>query len=461
MKWLTLPLVALVVSVSLSGLSRGEHDDPALPEHPASACQAPFHVRGAEWDFCWQQDDMRGQGLELNQVYFHGESVAWKIGFPFSITKYEQDVYGPFKDTLGESLIGGENPGFGRGSMAIHLSHCPRFFGAGVLLNDQGICVEHRAGPEPAVAIWARYDIFNYRFLQGYILDARGVVEPFVRLGGTLTDSPMGGASGTNHFHHMFWRIDLDIGESGNDGFQMFLRPDEAWNDWDPYTVWSPGEEQDPTGTPCSQFAANKVPPPCRGVESDGNFTLVDPLAGLPAHCRQQVLDGVAGWCKITEEAAATHHPALFTKWRVHDQVDTNRWDRGKSFESTSQSHHDVPIDGNYTTFDALALQHKGDSQEIGFEVPPFPIEGDSYLHAYLDAPESLQDPVTWLAVHAYHDTRDEDTPTMTYHHVSFTLEPRSFLDRNLGENTYTGAPSTQPPGGVNPEPCVGAICVG
>jgi hypothetical protein len=407
MKAAPVVMASLLTSVAILGTSSAQDDSARLLQHPVGACSAPFLVEAAGWDFCWQQDDLRGQGLELNQVYFKNESVLWKIGFPFSITKYEQDAHGPYKDTLGMSVIAGMNPGFGRGSMTISSASCPRFFGAGVLLNDQRICLEHRAGPEPAVAIWARYNIFNYRFLQGYTLDARGTIEPFLRLGGTLIDGSPQGSLGTDHFHHLYWRADFDIGKAGNDTFQTFLRPDPEWA-------------------------------PFRG------------LGDLPRSCRQQVRDGVTGWCDVASEAALLHHPSLFTKWRVKDPMDLNRWDNPKSFESTSQTHAGSPADGTYTTFDTLVLQQKGGSMEVGFEVPPLPVLGDNYVRSYLDPPESIDDPVVWFALHAFHDTRDEDDPTMTYHHVSFLIEPRDFHSNNVGENTYSGSngPSVGPPGG-------------
>ncbi len=437
---------ALVAVLVMAGSALGQNLPVPVIDHPAAACSFPFHVQGAGWDLCWQQDDLRGQGLELNQAYFQGESVIWKIGFPFSITKYEGDRFGPYKDTLGESLLFGENPGFGRGSMTIGRFDCPRFFGDGILLNDNRVCVEHRGGPEPAIAVWARYDIFNYRFLQGYFLDSRGVIEPFVRLGGTLADGDFGGSSGTNHFHHIYWRVDFETGQAGNDGFQAYLRPDPAWNDWEPYTVWTPEgdiDEEDPT-LDCSRFASGRGPPVCQGQDVDGNFTLVDPLAAakLPLHCRQQVEDGITGWCSVEEEAALRQHANLFTKWRVHDHEDTNDWGRHKSFESTGRTSFDVPADGDFATFDVMVLQGRGGSQEVGFEVPARPTAGDSYLESYMDPPETVMDPVVWFATHAYHDTRDEEWPTMSFHHVSFSISPRDFMSENPGENSYAGGNS-------------------
>lgn len=394
------PLAALAMVATLMGASA--QAPVSLPSvHPAGACNFPVHVTGAGWDFCWQQDDLRGQGLELNQVLFHGEAVLWKIGFPFSITRYEGDAYGPFKDTLGKGYFG--NPGFGIGSMQIHPADCPRFLGAGVLLNDRRICVETRAGPEPQVSIWARYDIFNYRFLQGYHLDSRGNLEPFVRLGGMLLDG-MGGGS-LDHFHHLYWRADFDIAAPGNDTFATFLRPDPEWKPFGPH-------------------------------------------GDLPRPCRQQIRNETTGWCPMGAETAVVNHPALFTRWRVADAA-TNLAGRLRSYEATV--HSDGTVDGNFTTFDAMALQYKGDSQEIGFEVPLVPLLGDSYVHAYRDPAESIDDPVVWFSVHVLHDPRDEEAPTMSYHHASFDIRPRDFLFRNPGEDSFN--PRALPGPGSTPGP--------
>lgn len=347
---------------------------------------------------------MRGQGLELNQVMFHGEPVIWKIGFPFSITQYEGNVFGPYKDTLGHGFLG-NNPGFGLGSIPIDAQDCPRFLGEGVLLNDKKVCVESRDGPEPQLVIWARYNIFNYRFLQGYMLDSRGNMEPFVRLGGQLIDEL--GADSVDHFHHLYWRVDFDIGAAGNDTFQTFLRPDEEWA---PY----------------------------------------GPRDDLPRDCRLQVRDGVTGWCDIDAEAALVDHPALFTRWRVSDAVDLNGHNHSRSYEAIL--HSDGRVDGTFTTFDALALQYQGDSAELGFEVPSRPLGGDSHLLlAYQNASQTIDDPVAWFALHSFHDPRDEEVPTMSYHHLAFTIRPRDFMSANPGEDSYTnvrplGLPSVLPP---------------
>lgn len=447
-----LPL-AFVLILSLTGLSTGGQTVP--PDHPSGACSLPVHVQHAGWDLCWQQDDVRGQGIELNQVHFQGDMAIWKIGFPFSITQYEDDAFGPFKDTLGQSFLG-TNPGFGRGALPIDVRDCPRFLGQGIRVNDDHLCIETRDGPEPAVAIWGRYDIFNYRFLQGYVLDSRGVMEPFVRLGGLLTDGDefSGGAQATNHFHHLFWRVDMDIGSPGDDGFQMHLRPHEAWNDGNPYHAVDDGNGTS-GGVDCTRFGGVQGPPRCH--EADADQVLVDPLATFPEACRQQVHNGTTGWCDARNETALTHHPALVTKWRTHDATDTNEWGNTRSFESTGLV--GVPPDGNFTTFDLLALQYAGDSQEIGFNVPPFPLKGDRYLHDYLDPREAIHDPVLWLAGRAYHDTRDEEVPTMSYHHISFEIQPRNFLGENPGEDTYNprpllpSVPVQPPPLPIEPNP--------
>lgn len=395
--------VVIVAVISASGTVSPQLDGVAL-EHPANACSAPFHVSGASWDFCWQQDSARAQGLEVNRAYFHGKQVVWKMGIPFTLTRYDNETEGPYKDVLGSPGSAGLE-GFGNGPLPLDPDECPRFLATGVLLNDQRLCVERRGGPEQALAVWSRYSIVNYRFLQGYVFDARGVIQPLLRLGGVLADGSFG-ADGTNHFHHVFWRIDLDVAAGGGDALQAFVMPEGAGKPW--------------------------------VSRSD-----------LPTECRALVREGSVGWCDIHNESALFQHASLYTKWRVQDSVEVNANGYSPSFEL--RVHSDGSVDRNYTHFDALLLQHHGDSQELGYEVPTFPVDGDSPLLTYLDPPEAVTDPVVWVGMHVFHDPRSEDFPTMTYHDVSFSLSPRDFLSENLGESTFTG--SSLPPLPVETHP--------
>ncbi len=184
-----LAVASLTLLVAVTGLPAQQAQ---ADGHPTGACVTNY-VSHAGWDLCWQRDDPRAQGLELSQVYFKGQSVLWRIGIPFSMTKYEANAYGPYKDTLGNPGAGG-HPGYGAGAMTLSGAVCPRFYTTGTLIDSNKICVETRDGPEPALAIWSKYNIYNYRFMQGYKMDARGVLEPFVRLGGLLIDGN-GGAT--------------------------------------------------------------------------------------------------------------------------------------------------------------------------------------------------------------------------------------------------------------------------
>lgn len=369
---------------------------PAGP-HPASACSIPYHIQWAGWDLCWQQDDLRVQGVEVNRAFFHGDSVVWKMGVPFSLTQYERPLGpGPFKDVLGRPHDAGRN-GYGNGPMLIDPDACPRFLGQGELLNDGRLCVEYRGGVEPAMALWARYDVFNYRFIQGWQFDARGHMEPFLRLGGLLIEDAEAGEWGQDHMHHVYWRIDFDIAADGNDRFQAFKQT--AAGDVFPLVVNNPLLET----TRCD-----------------------DPL------------DGIQGktWCNISQEMGLQYVHHTLDKWRVMDSEDVNARGHERSFEF--RIHSDAPAD-HFSTFDAMVLQYAGDSQEIGHEVPtnPSKVNGDGEVQAYAIPPEGITDPVVWLVYRVHHDTRDEDRGSMTYHDVRFDIQSKNFLDRNLGEATY------------------------
>lgn len=395
---LVLMLVALlVVPVTGTHAPPGHTEPPGRSadnddtSHPADACSSDFHVQGAGWDFCWQQDDLRVQGLELNRVFFHNESVIWRIGVPFSLTKYESASPGPFKDVLGRP-DDANLPGFGQGSMAIDPDSCPRFLPHGDLRNDDRLCVEHRGGVEPAVSVWARYDLINYKFLQGYHLDARGYMEPFVSLGGHLIDGPTVGAAGQNHYHHMYSRVDFDIASPGGDNFQVFKRSE--------------------------------------GITPSGQALAVN----APVGCEPRGAGTAATWCDVPAEAQLVRQHETYDKWRVQDRQAQNAQERPRSYEFVV--HSDGPAN-EFSTFDTMVLQHQGDSQQIGYEVPSLPRFGDVDLKNYMIPPDAVTDPVAWVVQHTYHDTRDEDSPAMHYHHAGFVLRPNNFMDENPAEHTF------------------------
>lgn len=356
--------------------------------HPAGACSAPYHIQGAGWDFCWQQENARVQGLEINRAFFHGESVAWKMGVPFTLTKYESASTGPFKDVLGTP--GGGIPGYGLGAMSLSEDQCPRFFGEGERLHNNRVCVEHRYGSSDAVAIWSHFNVFNYRFLQGWTFDDAGTITPMIAMGGRLIDGNHIGADGLNHYHHLYWRLDLDIASPGNDAFSQFQRIDTA-------------------GGPLGHV-----------------LNLLD--------CDTQDALHPTAWCDVPVETKLTREEELGVKWRVRDTEDTNSLGRHKSYEIIVHRDH---TPDHYSTFDAMLVQYKGDSQEIGYEVPTNPLAGDTYMDPYVIPPEPVDDPVVWISLHIYHDTRDEERGSMNWHWVDYKLRPYNLLDSNPGESTW------------------------
>lgn len=386
--------VALALVMANAAFSQGTN---TVITHPENACQDPYHVSGAGWDMCWQQDDARAQGLEINRAFFQGESVVWKMGVPFSLTKYDRlFAPGPFKDVLGDPSFPAR--GFGNGSMTIEESDCPRYHTQGELVNDDRICIEHRDGPTEKVSLWARYDLFNYRFLQGWHFDDRGVVEPFLYLGGHLIDGQYAGEEGVDHHHHAYWRVDFDIASEDGDTFQTFKR--------------IPGE---------------RVATPAVGVDN----AIEVPSQG---ECEGGEDYACAFWSDINQEAQLLYNKETHDKWRVVNPQALNDLDRPKSFEFLVQS--DGPAN-HYSTFDAMVLERQGDSEEIGHEVARSGHGGDAMLKTHMTPPEEVTDPVVWLVNHAYHGTRDEDRGSMVYHDLGFKMQPRNFVSENPSESTF------------------------
>lgn len=377
-------------------------------------CAAPYLVEGAGWSLCWQKDDERVQGLEINDVRFEGKRVLWKAGVPFSITRYNGYKAGPFKDTLGSSSSSA--PGFGNGSLPIAPSACPRFLAEGVLLADGKVCVERSDdSPVPAIALWSRWDIVNYRFANAWILRGDGSIEPRILLGGLLLDQAQtGGPGGTAsrgavHAHHTYFRFDFDVDGRGNDTIEEYAR-----------TELAPATE-----APAVNHPAVPKPEPLDVCHNGGG--------ALPQTTNRAVGGGI--WCPVAAESPRVRDYALGTRWRVVDVESRNAHGTPRSYEVLSGSL--VPGDGP-SSADAWALAWKGDSAEIGYEVPAFPaVDAPLALYAAPSEPAFRTDVVLWVVDHVLHEPRDEENPSMMYHASGPVLKPRNFLDGNALEQTF------------------------
>lgn len=355
-----------------------------LAADPLSHCGLN-NVQGANWDFCYSLDDVVAHGLRVTSVRYQGTHIFFDIGFPFSITKYHNNAYGPYKDILG---VPSQNPGFGNGAMVISPTACPRFLGFGGLQAGGKVCVESATGPNPRVAVWSRFDIYNYRYIQGYIFHADGTLEPFVMLGGQLIDgsscSAAGGSTCTPHHHYLYWRMDIDLVENMNDRVQEFRYLNQA----------NTGQN-------------NLNAPSCPST--------------------------LSSWCTIATESGRLRSLSQVTKWRVADVATLNAKGHPLSIELVSGSQAAADT---VSTKDFWALRCC--PSEVGYNVPASPLD-DSGVTSYASNAESLttNDVVVWYSEKVYHEPRDEETPSMMYHRAGPTLRVRNLLSSNNVEATY------------------------
>lgn len=384
-------LAALVLGVGIAAFSPPATSTPLpLPEglesDPLSHCGAN-NVQGAGWDFCYSLDDNVAHGLRLMGVRYQGIQIFFEIGVPFTITKYHNNLYGPYKDILG---VPSQNPGYGNGAMTISASACPRFLGVGILQYGGKVCVETGTGPNPRVAVWSRFDIYNYRYIQGYVLHSDGTFEPLLLLGGQLIDSgscaTAGGSACTPHHHYLYWRMDIDLVDNMNDRVQEFAYLNAA------------------------NTGQNNVNAPA--CPSTGTAT--------------------ASWCTLTAETARVRSLPLVTKWRVMDVLAKNAKNHPISIELLSGSQAAAD---SVSTKDLWAL--KCCHPEYGYNVPSSP-SSDAGVTSYING-ESLttQDIVIWYSEKVYHEPRDEDNPTMAYHKAGPVLRVRNLLASNPTEASY------------------------
>jgi hypothetical protein len=335
-----------------------------------------------KWSFCYNLDEARGQGLELYSVSFDGTFIFYNIGVPFSMTRYEGGMAGPYKDILGQASS--TVPGYGLGAVTLTNADCPRFLGSGTLYGNNRVCYEKLlTGKDPRVFIWSKFNVYNYQFIASYELRQDGTFLPKVLLGGTLADANSGGGSTSwQHQHYIYWRMDIDMNSWPNDKFQEFTKT--------------------------------------AVVYSNQNTD-----AACPA----------SPWCTLGTETFRDRGYATFTKWRQVDFGATNSKGHPKSIEIMSDSQGAVdPM----STHDVWAVRYKcqgvSNGCEMGYQVPANPTS-DAPINAYASG-ESIngQDIVVWYSHKVHHEPRDEETPTMAVHEAGPIIKVRNVDASNPGQ---------------------------
>jgi hypothetical protein len=169
-----------------------------------------------------------GSGVELRFVDYRGRRVLYRAHVPFLNVKYDNDACGPYRDWQNEEGMlqaSGTNvaPGF---------LLCPTpattvlqtgddtgtFLGTAIYVDGQEVVLvcEMQAG-------W-------YRYVSEWRLHANGTIRPRFGFGAVSSSCVC-----NRHHHHVYWRLDFDIGTATGNRVREFNDPPLAggskWHD--------------------------------------------------------------------------------------------------------------------------------------------------------------------------------------------------------------------------------------
>jgi Copper amine oxidase, enzyme domain len=168
-----------------------------------------------------------GSGVELRNVNYRGKSVLFRAHAPILNVRYDGDACGPFRDwSWQESMIEATGTDVAPG---IRRSPTP----AQTILesgtdtgNFLGVAI-YRAGEETVVV--SEMEAGWYRYISEWRLHEDGTIRP--RFGfSAVRDSCVCDV----HHHHVYWRLDFDIGTAENNAVREFnsppIFPPENWH---------------------------------------------------------------------------------------------------------------------------------------------------------------------------------------------------------------------------------------
>lgn len=354
---------AALVAIAVIGLTARDSSAAA-----SQYCRGEQLAVGANWSVCWE---IRAhEGLAITHAFFTKDGFDRRVLSDATVAQ----IFVPYE--TGQPRYHDVAYGLGLNLQSFGPGDCPD----GALLaggrvcrqiEDRGLaermCVEGNCASQRGeeLVLTAGTQMGAYHYLLRWAFHDDGVIEPAVGLAGTLQFGD------TAHVHNMYWRLDVDIDDPGNDRVEEFYRI-------------SPGY-------------------------TDGTI-------------------GANGWVPLLGETYRPDDLATFRKWRVADVVGTNASGRPWSYEL-------VPSPGNgsyrsnasegFTRGEFWVTRNEPDERFVS-------TDDADLLSTYIDGGDiDGEDVVVWYAMHEYHEVRSEDRPYMPIEWMSFHLQPRDFFDAN------------------------------
>ncbi len=332
-------------------------------------CSGESLAVGANWSVCWEI--RANEGLAITHAFYTNPNTGFDRRVLADATVAQ--IFVPYE--TGQPRYHDVAYGLGPAMQRLDAqSDCPggtRLAGNRVCrqVEDRGLasrfCLDGscRVRRGRALLLWASIQTGAYNYIQQWAFLDDGTIEPAIGLTGALQ------FGNTAHTHNVYWRMDFDIGDAGNDRVEEFGRI---------------------------------------------------PRAGTNG------LAGISTWNPLQGETYRPHDLFTFRKWRVSDTVQRNSQGKRWSYEIKPE-----PGDGSLrtNTDEAFLFGELWATRARSGERFVSTDEAD-LLSTYIDGePLDGQDVVLWYVAHEYHEVRSEDAPYMPIEWVSFEAKPRDFFD--------------------------------
>lgn len=330
-------------------------------------CSGEQLVVGANWSVCWEV--RANEGLMVSDAFFTKPGMDRRVLSGASIAQ----IFVPYEPGMPRyhDVAYGLGPAMQRIPAAA--CHGTLLYGGKVCreIEDMGLaeffCSEGNCHSTlgQALVLWSSTQMGAYNYLIRWTFHSDGTIEPGVGMTGVLQFGP------TPHTHNVYWRMDLDMDDAGNDQVEEFYRIVPAW--------------------------------------SDGRA-------------------GASGWNPLLAETYRSTDQNTFRRWRITDTV-------RKNANGTPIGYVLLPraMDGHYRSTAAEGFTRGEFFVTAARDTERFvSTDTEDLLSTYLNG-ESVTgaDVVLWYVGNAHHQPRDEDVPYMPTMWVNFSMVPSGFFDKN------------------------------
>jgi len=362
---------------------------------PGTNCSANFFIdktlsNGARWQLCWEHRSL--DGIVLRDIYFtppgglgrrvlaQGSISQVHVPYDDNSARFHDITDDGFGDNNLNNLTAAECPAgvllqLGTKNALCQQIQLRSYAFKGLGLQEQGEWLSlfsvSTSGEYNYIPVWRFLDDGTIELLMG----ATGKLQRFT------TDSRYGwpvrttGTLGTSHIHNYYWRLDFDLGESGdNDLVEEF------------------------------------------------NYT-------ASADNTRRTL----GVSRLTTEAGRSIDPVNLRSWRIRDGATTNANGQFISYqlEPIDVGHRDVgPTYEPWTANDFYVTKYRECERYVSHN--PQVSGCANNLTGFVNG-ENVEnaDVVLWYGVTFHHIPRDEDEPYMHAHWNGFRLTPRDWMATN------------------------------